>query len=171
MRTVHKYSHLGGAEILQVRHPEVMADIRAVITAVAPTGLMMGAEATSHGQWSHPPVDVADQFAVEFHSRGFQTARDPNAAVDACGQIAFVKQKVYVEVQLSAQPFVFYDSAKFQHFYHNGQAEVAVKIGLAHARFQPVPRGVSGADQPLCDIERMKHCFPVVPISVLLVDV
>ncbi len=34
MKIVYEYSHLGGSEILQVRYPEVDADIDAVIASI-----------------------------------------------------------------------------------------------------------------------------------------
>ena len=164
MKTIHEYSHLGGAEILQIRHPEVLADIRAAIASVTPTGL-------TREMWPCQSKDVADQFATEFRSRGFEATRDPYATSAALNQVAFVKQKVYVEVQLGAHPAMFYDLAKFQHFYHEGAAEVAVEIASSRPSSQQAAGGVSGSEQPDYDIEQMKRQFPVAPVSVLLVDV
>ena len=163
MKTVHEYSHLGGAEILQIRHPEVLADIRAVIASVTPTGL-------TREMWSYPSEDVADQFATEFRRRGFEAARDPYATTAALNQIAFVKQRVYVEVQLGAQPAMFYDLAKFQHFYEEGTADVAVEIAPSRPSSQQAGRGSSYGEHPAYDVGRMQRHFPVAPISVLLID-
>lgn len=171
MRTVHEYSHLGGAEILQVHHPEIMADIRTAIATVKPAQSGKTADETVHEQCPYALEDVNDQFVTAFRNRGFEQASDPFTGAHERKQVAFLKQKVYVEIQLGAQASMFYDLAKFQHFYHSGKADVAVEIAPAHARSLRLSDAVPGGQPPLHDTEQMKRYFPVAPISVLLIDV
>lgn len=171
MRTVHEYSHLGGAEILEVRHPEIMADILAAIATVTPAPSRKADDETVRERFPYTLEDVKDQFLTEFRNRGFEQASDPLAIARERKQIAYLKQKVYVEVQLGAHSCMLYDLAKFQHFYHSGKADVAVEITPANRRSQRLSHGVSQGEPSVHDIEQMTRHFPIAPISVLLIDV
>lgn len=172
MRIVHEYSHLGGAEVLQVRHPEIMADVLAAIATVTPAPTRKADDETVRERFPYALEDVRDQFLTEFRNRGFEQASDPLVAIAGeRKQIAYLKQNVYVEVQLGAHSCMLYDLAKFQHFYHSGKADVAVEITPANRRSQRLSHGVSQGEPSAHDIEQMTRHFPIAPISVLLIDV
>ena len=180
MKIVHDYSHLGGSEILQVRYPEILAEIKAVIAAVTPTRSKVSREKTMRGRRLYAPRDMNAQFKSEFRSRGFEEARDrytitipgSDASIArAYKQVDFVKQKVYVEVQLGKYAFMFYDMAKFQYFYNENKADVGVEIVPAYSLSREMSSGVSYGEQLVYDIERLKRHFPALPVNVLLVDV
>ena len=148
-----------------------MADILTVIATVTPAQPRKADDETAHEPCPHALEDVKDQFVKAFRNRGFEQASDPLAIARERKQVAFLKQNVYVEVQLGAHSCMLYDLAKFQHFYHSGKADVAVEITPAHVRSQRLSHGMSQGDPPVHDIEQMKRHFPVAPISVLLIDV
>ncbi len=117
--------------------------------------------------------------AAEFGSRGYRHLRDtytleiPDSDVAIRGaykQVDFVKGKVLVEVRFGKYAFMFYDMAKFQYFFNEHQAEVAVEIVPCHALHRQMSSGVSYGEQLVFDIERLRRHFPAVPVYVILID-
>ncbi len=75
MLKVYEYSHLGGSEILQVRFPQINAEIDAVIAAVkVPGKTKIGREKTNAGIMLYSPKDMNTLLKEAFHAR-----------VDRCG--------------------------------------------------------------------------------------
>jgi hypothetical protein len=180
MRIVYEYSHLGGAEILQVRYPGSDREIYEIIAAVEAKKTKVSKEKTMRGKMLYSPKEMNRQFHELFASRGYQELRDtytitiPNSKVAIPGaykQIDFVKGKVLVEVQFGKYAFMFYDMAKFQYFFNENKADVGIEIVPCHALKKQMSTGVSYGEQLVYDIERLKRHFPAVPIKVVLVDV
>jgi len=108
MKIVYEYSHLGGAEILQVRYPDCDREIYEVIAEVKAKRSKISKEKTMRGKALYSPKDMNRQFRELFGSRGYRELRDtytitiPNSEVAISGaykQIDFVKGTVLVEVQ------------------------------------------------------------------------
>ena len=180
MKVVYEYSHLGGSEILQVRYPDILSDIRAVIAGVTPRRTKVSREKTMKGKMLFGPKEMNAQFKSGFRARAFEETRDyyeisiPGATSSISRtykQIDFVKDKVYVEVQFGKYAFMFYDMAKFQYFYNEDKADVGVEIVPAHSLSREMSSGVSYGEQLVHDITRLKRHFPALPVCVLLVDV
>lgn len=180
MRVVYEYSHLGGGEILQVRHPEINAAIYEVIAEVKAERTKESEERNKKGKMLYAPKPMNAQFRTAFRGRGFREMRDaytitiPDSEVEIPGaykQVDFVKDGVFVEVQFGKYAFMFYDMAKFQYFYNESKAEVGVEIVAAHSLQQEMSSGVSYGEQLIYDIERLKRHFPAVPVKVMLLDV
>ena len=179
MKIVYEYSHLGGAEILQLRYPEIHEEIRDVIGEVVAERTKVSREKTMRGRRLYSPTAMNKRFAAEFGSRGYRQLRDtytlkiPNSDVAIRGaykQVDFVKGKVLVEVQFGKYAFMFYDLAKFQYFFNEHQAEVGVEIVPCHALHKQMSSGVSYGEQLVFDIERLRRHFPAVPVWVVLID-
>lgn len=179
MRIVYEYSHLGGAEVLQVRYPDCDREIYEVVAEVEARRTKISKEKTMRGKALYSPKDMNRQFRELFTNRGYQELRDtytitiPNSEVAIPGafkQIDFVKDKVLVEVQFGKYAFMFYDMAKFQYFFNENKADVGVEIVPCHALKRQMSTGVSYGEQLVYDIERLKRHFPAVPIKVMLVD-
>ncbi len=150
MKVVYEYSHLGGAEILQVRYPDCERDIYATIAGVMAHRTKVSREKTMRGRALYSPRDMNQQFREAFAARGYQELRDtytiaiPNSDVRIRGafkQIDFVKGKVLVEVQFGKYAFMFYDMAKFQYFFNENKADIGVEIVPSHALKTDVHRG------------------------------
>lgn len=179
MKIVYIYSHLGGAEILKVRYPEIDEQINSVIEQIDPQKTKQSNEKTKAGKMLYAPIDMNKQFANKFEALGFCELRDyyvieiPNSDTKIKGafkQIDFVKEKVLVEVQFGKYAFMFYDMAKFQYFFNENKADVGVEIVPAHALHRQMSSGVSFGEQLVYDIERLKRHFPAVPVKVIIVD-
>ena len=179
MKIVYEYSHLGGAEILQVRYPEIHEEIRDVIGNVVAERTKVSREKTMPGRKLYSPTAMNKRFATEFGSRDYRQLRNtytleiPNSDVAIRGaykQVDFVKGKVLVEVQFGKYAFMFYDMAKFQYFFNEHQAEVGVEIVPCHALHKQMSSGVSYGEQLVFDIERLRRHFPAVPVYVILID-
>lgn len=180
MRIVYEYSHLGGAEILQVRYPDHVREINAVIAEVKASRSKISAEKTMQGRELYSPKEMNRQFRDAFRARGYLELRDtytitiPDSDVAIPGafkQIDFVKGKVLVEVQFGKYAFMFYDMAKFQYFFNENKADVGIEIVPCHALHSQMSTGVSYGEQLVYDIERLKRHFPAVPVKVILIDV
>ncbi len=179
MKIVYEYSHLGGAEILTVRYPDLEKEIREVIQGVRARRLKVSREKSMRGRLLYSPSDMNRQFRAAFRSRGYTELRDtysitiPNSSIRIPGafkQIDFVKGKVLVEVQFGKYAFMFYDMAKFQYFFNENKADVGVEIVPCHALKSRMSTGVSYGEQLVYDIERLKRHFPAVPVKVILID-
>lgn len=180
MRIVYEYSHLGGAEIMQVRYPDHLREIVAVITEVMPARSKISREKTMIGKELFSPREMNHQFRDGFTVRGYREIRDiytitlPGSEIEIPGafkQIDFVKDRVLVEVQFGKYAFMFYDLVKFQYFFNENRADVGVEIVPCHALHRQMSTGVSYGEQLVYDIERLKRHFPAVPVKVILIDV
>lgn len=179
MKIVYEYSHLGGAEILQVRYPDCDREIYEVIAEVKAKRSKISKEKTMRGKALYSPKDMNRQFRELFGSRGYRELRDtytitiPNSEVAISGaykQIDFVKGTVLVEVQFGKYAFMFYDMAKFQYFFNENKADVGIEIVPCQALKKQMSTGVSYGEQLVYDIERLKRHFPAVPVKVILID-
>lgn len=179
MRIVYEYSHLGGAEILQVRYPDSAQEINSIIADVTARRDKISKEKTMQGKELFSPKLMNEQFRAAFHARGYAELRDtytitlPNSAINIPGafkQIDFVKGKVLVEVQFGKYAFMFYDMAKFQYFFNENKADVGIEIVPCHALHKQMSTGVAFGEQLVYDIERLKRHFPAVPVKVILID-
>lgn len=179
MKVVYEYSHLGGAEILQVRYPEWDREIYDVIAGVKARRTKISKEKTMKGKALYSPKDMNQQFRQAFHARDYRELRDTytitipksdTAIPGAFKQIDFVKGRLLVEVQFGKYAFMFYDLAKFQYFFNENKCDVGVEIVPSHPLKKQMSTGVSYGEQLVYDIERLKRHFPAVPIKVILVD-
>ncbi|MCH7764378.1 MAG: BstYI [Candidatus Marinimicrobia bacterium] len=179
MKVVYEYSHLGGSEILQIRHPNIDKNIYDVIGQIKSRKTKISKEKTMVGRALYSPKDMNNQFKVAFNKLDFHELRDrytitiPNNDIEVKGaykQIDFVKKKVLVEVQFGKYAFMFYDMAKFQYFFNENKAEVGVEVVPCHALQKGMSSGVSYGEQLVYDIERLKRHFPAVPVKIILID-
>ena len=180
MRVVYEYSHLGGAEILQVHYAKQLQDIYRIIEEVSANRTKVSREKTMLGKALYSPQDMNRQFKKAFKARGYHELRDtytitlPHSDISITGafkQIDFVKDKVLVEVQFGKYAFMFYDMAKFQYFFNENKADVGVEIIPCHSLHKQMSTGVSYGEQLVYDIERLKRHFPAVPVKLILIDV
>ncbi len=99
MKIVYEYSHLGGAEILQVRYPTIDREIADVVRQVHASRTKTSKEKTMPGKMLIAPIEMNGQFKGLFQSLGYREIRDrytialPNYPVTIAG--AF-KQVDYV---------------------------------------------------------------------------
>ncbi|WP_347240336.1 BglII/BstYI family type II restriction endonuclease [Thermus sp.] len=178
MKIVYDYSHLGGKEILEARFSPILKEIREVISEVKANRGKTSKEKSKKGALLYAPKQMNKAFFESFKRRGFLPAKDVYD-IELPGrpkikgvykQVDFVKEKVFVEVQLGKYAFMFYDMAKFQYFFNEGKADVGVEIVPAYELKQRMSSGVSYGEQLIYDIERLKRHFPAVPIYVILID-
>jgi len=177
---VYTYSHLGGEEILLVRHPQLHADLQNVIAAIANPGrTKVSNEKTKMGKKLYAPKVLNKLFAEEFRSRGWERRRDkysieipryPHVVKGAFKECDFCKDPVFAEVQFGKYAFMFYDLAKFQYFFNQGMMQVGVEIVPCHFLQRQMSSGVSYGEQLVHDLERLSKNFPSVPVKIILVD-
>src|SRR5207245_3982250 len=77
MYKIFEYSHLGGSEILQVRYPQINAEIDAVIESIRDVKrIKESKEKTMKGVMLYSPVDLNARFREAFNQRGFEELID-----------------------------------------------------------------------------------------------
>lgn len=179
MNIVYTYSHLGGEEILQVHHPDMLQEIKGIVSQVQLRTAKVSREKTKMGRKLVSPIDLNAGFKTQFNDHGYRELRDtytitvPSSAIEIPGafkQVDFVKGKVLVEVQFGKYAFMFYDMAKFQYFFNENKADVGIEIVPSHTLHHRMSSGVSYGEQLVYDIERLKRTFPAVPVMVILID-
>lgn len=180
MKIVYEYSHLGGKQILQVDYPDVLKEIKEVISSIEKIAKnKVSKEKTMVGKLLYDPKELNELFRNTFRKKDFKELRDrydiklPNYKKIIRGsykQIDFVKDKVLVEVQFGKYAFMFYDMAKFQYFFNENKANVGVEIVPCHDFQRQMSSGVAYGEQLVYDIERLKRHFPAVPVYVILID-
>ncbi|MCL4487047.1 MAG: BstYI [Chloroflexi bacterium] len=179
MKVVYEYSHLGGAEIMQVRYSEWNSEIYQTISGVRARRSKISEEKTKRGRALFSPIDMNAQFKRAFAARGYQELRDnytitiPGSTVSIPGtfkQVDFVKAKLLVEVQFGKYAFMFYDLAKFQYFFNENKCDVGIEIVPCREMKHQMSGGVSYGEQLVYDIERQNLNFPLVPIKLILID-
>jgi len=179
MRIVYEYSHLGGMEIMAVRYPVILQEIREIISKVTPLNNKKSGEKTIKGDMLYDPKDLNSQFNTYFRNSGFKDIKEkytvtiPGSDISISGaykQVNFLKEKVLVEVQFGNYAFLLYDMAKFQFFFNENKADVGIEIVPCHGLHHQMSSGVSYGEQLNNDIERLKKHFPAVSVAVLLID-
>ncbi|MDQ2679636.1 MAG: BstYI [Candidatus Eremiobacteraeota bacterium] len=181
MKKVYEYSHLGGSEILQVRHPQIDAEINEVIAGIQDVPKSKRSKEKTKGeQMLYSPVWLNNAFRKGLNARGFHElklhfeVRLPEYPViikNAFKQIDFAKGRVLTEVQFGKYAFMFYDMAKFQYFFNEEKADVGIEIVPCRGLSKQMSTGVSYGEQLVGDILRLRRHFPAVPIKVILIDV
>ena len=181
MFKILEYSHLGGAEILQVRFPKINKEIDDVIASIRDVKkLKKSKEKTKKNRMLYSPKDLNKRFTKALNAKGYEelidryTVKIPGHNYEVKGafkQVDFAKQKVLVEVQFGKYPFMFYDLFKFQYFFNEAKAEVGVEIVPAHYMHKQMSSGTSYGEQLVWDIGRLKRHFPSVPVKVILIGV
>ena len=175
MFKILEYSHLGGAEILQVRFPKISKEIDDVIGSITKVKkLKKSKEKTKKNRMLYSPKDLNKRFTKALNAKGYEqlidryTVKIPGHNYEVKGaykQVDFAKNKVLVEVQFGKYPFMFYDLFK------EANAEVGVEMVPAHYMHRQMSSGTSYGEQLLWDIERLKRHFPSVPVKVILIGV
>jgi len=181
MFKIFEYSHLGGSEILQLRHPQIDAQIDDVIWSIAGVQkLKASKEKTKVGKMLYSPKDLNSRFKQGFKSHGFEELKDqftieiPGHSYKITGnfkQVDFAKDGVLCEVQFGKYFSMFYDLAKFQYFFNEQGCDVGVEIVPTHRMKTEMSSGVAYGEMLVFDITRLRRHFPAVPVKVVLIDV
>ena len=177
MDVVYTYSHLGGEEILMVRHPQLNREIDQVITHIENPGrTKTSREKTKFGKQLYSPRQMNKLFKDHFKRLSWKELKDyydiiipnyPYKIQRAFKQCDFYKEPVLVEVQFGKYAFMFYDLAKFQYFYNKGKIRLGVEIVPCHFLQMQMSSGVSYGEQLIYDLERLSKNFPSVPVKIL----
>jgi hypothetical protein len=180
MDIVYTYSHLGGEEILLVRHPGLYKEIMSTVAGIKNPGKSkISKEKTMKGEPLYSPIEINRLFKDSFNQKGWTELRDsydiripdyPHVVKGAFKQCDFHKDPVLIEVQFGKYAFMFYDLAKFQYFYNQGMIKVGVEIVPCHFLQKQMSSGVSYGEQLVYDLERLSKNFPSVPIMIVLID-
>ncbi len=169
MDVVYTYSHLGGEEILLVRHPNYYKEIMEVINGIKNPGKSkVSKEKTMKGKALYSPPELNTLFKDKFNNLGWNELKDfydikiphyPHIVKGAYKQCDFFKEPILIEVQFGKYVFMFYDLAKFQYFYNQGKIKLGVEIVPCHFLQKQMSTGVSYGEQLVYDLERLSKNF------------
>ena len=181
MRVVHAYSHLGGAEILACRFPELDAQVN---DAIAATGsdfrTKVSREKSRGNRLLYNPKTMNAAFKREFTSRGFSELKrrvkieipgwDTSEIRGGDKQIDFAKDRVLIEVQLGKYFAMFYDMAKLEYFYRQNEADVGVEIVPSYRLAAEMSSGVGRGEMLITDIIGLQRQFPTFPVKIIFIE-
>lgn len=181
MKVVYTYSHLGGAEILQLRFPSVDLAIGEAIEATGNDFVSkVSEEDTTFGKLLYSPKAINAAFRTEFQSRGFKELKrrvkpnvpgwDTSELQTGTKQIDFARDRVLVEVQLGKYFAMFYDMAKLEYFYRNDDADVGVEIVPSYRLAKEMSSGVGRGEMLVTDIIGLQRQFPTFPVKVIFIE-
>jgi hypothetical protein len=181
MKAVFEYSHLGGAEILKARYPEIDAAIDEVILATGND--FRSFQSREPGRRArgllYTPKGINKAFKEQFSERGFKELKR-YFDIDVPGwvrmktrgfkQIDFARDRVLVEVQLGKYFAMFYDMGKLEYFYRQNLADVGVEIVPSHRLQAQMSSGVGRGEMLLVDMIALQRSFPTFPVKVILIE-
>ena len=181
MQIVHVHSHMGGAEILQVRFPNIN---RLIDETVAATGndfrIKQSQERTRQGRILFDPRAMNAEFRRQFHARGFnELKRDVTPNVPGWNtdelrvgskQVDFALDRVLVEVQFGKYFAMFYDMAKLEYFYRQNEADVGVEIVPSYRLQSQMSTGVGRGEMLVTDIMGLQRSFPTFPVKIIFIE-
>jgi hypothetical protein len=181
VKAVFEYSHLGGAEILRERYPDINAAIDEAIVAIGDDfrTFVSGEGGRRAHNLLYAPAQMNRAFRSEFNARGFRELKRffeinvpgwkqlPHRGYK---QVDFARDRVLVEVQLGKYFAMFYDMAKLEYFYRQNLADVGVEIVPSHALQAQMSSGVGRGEMLLVDIIALQRSFPTFPVKVILIE-
>ncbi len=181
MRIVHYHSHLGGAEILQVRYPQINRLINEAIVATgADFRTKESRERGRAGEMLYDPSAMNRAFKREFQRRGFAELRRhvernvPGWNTDEINvgykQVDFFRDRVLVEVQFGKYFAMFYDMAKLEYFYRQNEADVGVEIVPSFRLTRDMSSGVGRGEMLVTDIMGLQRSFPTFPVKIIFIE-
>ena len=181
MKIVFEYSHLGGAEILKSRFPDIDTAITQAIVAVG--GDFRTFRSREPGRRSrgllYAPKEINRAFREQFTARGFRELKRyfdievpgwTRLRARGYKQIDFARDRVLVEVQLGKYFAMFYDMAKLEYFYRQNLADVGVEIVPSHLLQAQMSSGVGRGEMLLVDIIALQRSFPTFPVKIILIQ-
>ncbi|MFV1885581.1 MAG: BglII/BstYI family type II restriction endonuclease [Balneola sp.] len=168
MKVLSEISNFGGSEIMQVRYPKFLAELKRLISSVI----------ISEKEFLYNPHELIGKFTREFQSLGYTKLKEeygiqlPKSDSQMSGvfeQISFEKDKVLIEFLFDKVSSIFFDLLKFQALYSQSKAEVGIEIVACHPLYKEMSSGVSYGEQLIYDIGRLKRHFPAVPVMIILI--
>ncbi len=180
MLKAYEYSHLGGAEILEARYPEIDAAVDEVIAAIGNDFRTFRSRESGRRSRGllYAPRSINRAFREQFNARGFRELKR-YFDVEVPGwvrlrrgfkQIDFARDRVLVEVQLGKYFAMFYDMAKLEYFYRQNLADVGVEIVPSYLLQAEMSSGVGRGEMLIVDIIALQRSFPTFPVKVILIQ-
>lgn len=181
MYIAYVYSHLGGAEILASRFPEIDNLIDEAIEATGSDfRTKESSERGKKGRQLYSPKEMNAAFAREFEARGFSELKrevepnvpdwDTSEIKAGFKQIDFAYDRVLVEVQFGKYFAMFYDMAKLEFFYRQNEADVGVEIVPSYRLQREMSSGVGRGEMLVTDIIGLQRQFPTFPVKVIFIE-
>ena len=181
MRVVHAYSHLGCAEILTVRYPEINVQIdEAIRAAGSDFRTKRSREKSRQDRLLFDPRSMNARFKQEFEARGFRELRRPmkrdvpdwDTSHIPAGfkQIDFARDRILVEIQLGKYFAMFYDMVKLEYFYRRNEVDVGVEIVPSYRLKSQMSSGVGDGELLVTDIIGLQRQFPTFPVKIIFIE-
>lgn len=182
MIIVAQYSHKGGLQFLQQKHPSELAEIKNVISSIDATKFKtkVSKEKTMKGRMLYSPKKLNCEYMRRFNELNWKKQKInmitqiPELCLSHTGfrEIDLVKNKVGIEIQFGKYAFMVYNIlAKMTIFAKQGIIECGVEIVPMLAMANEMSTGVSYFEQIKCDLEYRGESNIDIPVLVLGVDV
>ncbi len=181
MKVAFEYSHLGGAEILAARYPEIDQAIDEAITAIGDDFRTFRSREKGRrfGQLLYAPKSINAALRREFGARGFSELKRffdievpgwTRLRAKGHKQIDFARGRVLVEIQLGKYFAMFYDMGKLEYFYRQNLADVGVEIVPSFRMQAEMSSGVGRGEMLVVDIIALQRSFPTFPVKIIMIE-
>lgn len=189
MRIAAQYSFNGGLEEIEKRYPELLEEIKAVITAIDSTQhkTKKSKEESKKYGMLFSPKSLNKAFKVEFKERAWDSVKVKCEYSDEYyvegykpeklrhgrpyREMDFLKEKLGVEVQLGKYSFMVYNvCAKMTIFKNLGHIDCGVEIVPMHGFSKEMSTGVSYFEQFAWDLTQRGVGNIDIPVLILGID-
>ncbi len=181
MRIIERYSHMGGAEVLESHHQTAWGDIERAIAAVDPVDVKTkkSREKGRESVMLYSPKDMNKVIEDSLHADGWEKLvessdmlldSDPRSG-QSKREVDFVKDRVGVEVQFGKYAFIAYDFVKFLAFYEEQIINVGVEIMAMHSLQREMSSGVGDWESAMRVLKTRPRGHPPMPLVLVGIGV
>ena len=173
MRIIQKWSHMGGAEVIESHHQVAWTDIEGAVAAIRPTQVKTkrSREKGRQGQLLYNPSAMNDVIRQSLEAQGWQSMAERSRMLeDVEGSrgsqrvIDFAKDEVGVEVQFGKYAFIAYDFVKFLAFYEEQRINVGVEIMAMRDLTKEMSSGVGSWESAMQVLKTRPRGHPPMPL-------
>ncbi len=174
MQILAEYSHLGGAEILQLHHHKIHHEINDVIGEINLSTSRLNSESNS----KYSAKLLNEMFREGFFRRHFKERHVPfvltlrkhgDRKPKAYGAASFTKSNIVVDVEPEGRPLIE-EPKKWQYFFSSETPELVIEI-FTWLDFHETALSSAGVSPYglLAETLQARQRFPAVPVKVILV--
>jgi hypothetical protein len=140
----NEYSHRHGQELLQVLHPDILKEVRAILDELAPF---------PHG--AEKGKTAKDYLVEAFLARGWESEARADFGTDKTDALDLCKWKVAIEMEFSRFEMFFRDFFRFMLLFERKEIDVGVMITLDEMAYQRWRGGVKSYKAARASLQKL----------------
>lgn len=176
MRIIQRWSHMGGAEVIESHHENRWREIEQAVAAIDPDQVKtkQSREKGRQGRLLFNPTAMNEVISTSLKSQGWQPmvedARMLEQVEGSQGSrrvIDFEKDGVGIEVQFGKYAFIAYDFVKFLAFYEEQRINVGVEIMAMRDLTREMSSGVGSWESAMQVLKTRPRGHPPMPLVLI----